>query len=249
MSNTAPFTPLTVTAEPRHRVLAADPIPADTCALEGMPGQPITRDQMRTPAQVLPFDVYVVQIRSEGVWTLPNHDDGSVMRRGHVAFAVRKTMDYWPQRPGRASLTTDGTLYVSNGRQAARYIPAERFSDWQPTSGTCPGCCTSYADNGDGPCPGGRSTPKHDFAAEAARLLGDGQHWVRHWFRFGMEENTITVQRADAVQSVLVGLRVGATVYQADAGGVNVEASNGESSYWLEPLAEESIERTDTDKA
>ncbi|MCZ1012343.1 hypothetical protein [Streptomyces lydicus] len=162
MPHTDPAIPLTVTTEPSHRVLAADPIPADVSVLEGMPGCPVSRDQMRRPALVLLFDVYVVQIRSEGAWTLPNHDDGSVLSRGGVAFAVRTTMDYWPQRPGRASLDIDGTLYVSNGRQAARYIPVERFANWQPTSGTCPGCGTSYVDNGDGPCPGGRSVSKHD---------------------------------------------------------------------------------------
>jgi hypothetical protein len=231
--------PLTVTAEPRHLVLTTDPIEAGTSVLDGMPGLPVTREEMRTPSQVLAFDTYVVQIRSEGVWMLPNHDDGAVMSRGQVAFAVRQTMDYWPERPGRAALDTDHTLYVSNGRMAARYIPAERFTDWIWTSGTCPGCGTSYAANGDGPCTGGRSTRKRDHEKEAAELLGDHTFWVRHWYRFGQEPSTIRVERADAHQIILSGLRTGATVYRADRGGVTIEASNGDWSYWLEPITED----------
>ncbi|MEV6676253.1 hypothetical protein AB0N09_05200 [Streptomyces erythrochromogenes] len=234
MPTTDPATPHA--PEPSDLVLGFDPIPADTPVLRGMPGRPVTRTEMRTPARVLRCDMYVVQIRSEGSWTLPNHDDGAVMRRGDVAIAVRRTMDYWPKRPGRASMGTDNTLYVSNGRMAARYIPAERFADWTPASGTCPGCGTPYSGNGDGPCPGGRSTPKRDYDKEAAELLGSHTHWLRHLQRFGHETVTISVQRADAQQTIVNSLHSGATIYRAQAGGVVIEGDNGESGYWLQPV-------------
>ena len=67
-------------------------------------------------------------------------------------------------------------------------------------------------------------------------MVSDG--CVRHWYHLGGEEGAITVTRLDAVNIVSNGLRHGSTVYRADRGDVNVEASNGETSCWLEPLAE-----------
>ncbi|WP_371591196.1 hypothetical protein [Streptomyces sp. NBC_00470] len=150
--------------EPGPRVLAVDPIPAGALVLETMPGAPLTSHQVHMLTHVLKHDWYVAQIRSEGVWMLPNHDDPAVLRDGQVATAARRNVDFWPQYPGRASIDTDGTLYVSNGHQAARFIPAHHITDWTPQSETCPGCRTPYKSNGDGPCPGGRSTPTPDDA-------------------------------------------------------------------------------------
>lgn len=146
---------------PAAEILATDPLPAGTSVLQSMPGQPITREELRTPSTVLAHNTYVVQLRDSGAWSLPNHDDPAHLTRGDVAMVLRRMLDNAPDR-ARTTRDIDGTVYVSNGRQAARYIPAERFANWQPTSGTCPGCHSSYADNGDGPCSGGRSVPKHD---------------------------------------------------------------------------------------
>lgn len=134
---------------PAAEVLGADPIPADSSVLESMPGREITRDELRTPADVLAHTKYVVQIRDASRWILPNHDDGADITRGGVAMVQRRMLDRAPGH-ARTTLDTDGTVYVSNGRQAARYIPAALIADH--STDICPGCGTAYATNGDGPC-------------------------------------------------------------------------------------------------
>ncbi|MDV6291369.1 hypothetical protein R2F25_38810 [Streptomyces sp. UP1A-1] len=129
-----------------------------------MPGRAITRQELRTPADVLTHTAYVVQLRDAGIWTLPNHDDGCTMTRGQVAHALRSTLDNAPDR-ARTTRDDDGTVYLSNGRQAARYIPAARIADY--SADLCPGCGTPYATNGDGPCTGGRSTAQEQPAPAA----------------------------------------------------------------------------------
>ncbi|QFG13316.1 hypothetical protein SEA_GILGAMESH_124 [Streptomyces phage Gilgamesh] len=159
-----------VAARPAADVLAADPIPADASVLDGMPGREITRQELRTPADVLTHTEYVVQLRDAGIWTLPNHDDGSTMTRGQVAHALRRTLDSAPDR-ARTTRDDDGTVYLSTGRQAARYIPAARIADH--SADLCPGCGTPYATNGDGPCTGGRSTVKEQPAPAAPAPVAD----------------------------------------------------------------------------
>ncbi|MFE2184154.1 hypothetical protein [Streptomyces sp. NPDC059455] len=134
---------------PAAEVLAADPIPAGASVLEGMPGRKITREELRTPGDVLIHTDYVVQLRNSGAWILPNHDDHADITRGSVAIVLRRMLDDAPGR-ARTTLDTDGTVYVSNGRQAVRYIPAARIAD--RSADFCPGCGTPYATNGDGPC-------------------------------------------------------------------------------------------------
>ncbi|MEU2969010.1 hypothetical protein ABZ687_29035 [Streptomyces ardesiacus] len=161
---------VTPAARPAATVLAADPIPAAVSVLDGMPGREITRQELRTPADVLTHTEYVVQLRDAGIWTLPNHDDGSAMTRGQVAHALRRTLD---NAPGRARTTRDddGTVYLSNGRQAARYIPAALIAGH--STDLCPGCGTPYATNGDGPCTDGRSTTKEQPAPAAPAPAAD----------------------------------------------------------------------------
>ncbi|MFG2408699.1 hypothetical protein ACGFR8_31030 [Streptomyces brevispora] len=132
-------------------VLGADPIPAGEPVLTTMPGRPVTVEALGTgPETVLAHEEYVVQLRSNGRWVLPNHDDPAVLSRSVVARVRRRMLEGAPGRSG-ASLDVDGTVYLSDGRQAARYIPTGLLSGLQP--GVCPGCSTAYADNGDGPCP------------------------------------------------------------------------------------------------
>lgn len=140
---------------PAHEVLGADPIPVGVSVVEGMPGRPLTREELSTGGAVLVHDTYVVQLRDSGTWILPNHDDGADLTNGRVAVVLRRVIDDAPSRT-RAALDTDGTVYLSNGRQAARYIPTALISGYR--TGQCPGCHTSYTHTGDGPCSDGRST-------------------------------------------------------------------------------------------
>ncbi|THA72504.1 hypothetical protein E6R60_26605 [Streptomyces sp. A0642] len=167
------FEPIRPAAAPAPRpateVLAADPIPADTSVLNGMPGKPVGRDGMPARNAVTHTD-YVTQLRSGGTWVLPNHDDQADITGAQVISAMASVRQYAPDHT-RASIDTDGTIYLSNGRLAARYIPAALIEGYSTT--VCPGCDTSYAVNGDGPCTGGRSTPAPDYAQAAAELLGE----------------------------------------------------------------------------
>jgi hypothetical protein len=133
---------------PATEVLAADPIPAGTSVLEGMPGERIGREGVRL-SEALTGEAYVIQLRSKGVWILPNHDDGAHMTRRQVVRAAERVRWGAPDH-ARASVDTDGTLYVSNGWQAARYIPTALIEGY--SADFCPGCDTPYAVNGDGPC-------------------------------------------------------------------------------------------------
>jgi hypothetical protein len=166
------FTPIRPAAEeapaapeprPAAEVLAADPIPADTSVLEGMPGQPVGREGVPTTDAVT-HEAYVVQIRNRDAWQLPNHDDGAHMTRASVISSLAWARQAAPGHT-RASVDTDGTVYVSTGRQAARYIPASLLADY--SADTCPGCGTAYATNGDGPCDGWAALPSLPVAEEA----------------------------------------------------------------------------------
>ncbi|MET8717421.1 hypothetical protein ABZV52_30095 [Streptomyces sp. NPDC004735] len=129
-------------------VLAADPIPAGTSVLSAMPGRWIEREELREARSSLAHEAYVVQLRTGGAWVLPNHDDPAELSRRDVFGVLRRFLNTpW----ARASLDADGTVYLSDGFQGARYIPTERLSGFQ--TGVCPGCGTPYAENGDGPCP------------------------------------------------------------------------------------------------
>ncbi|MFJ7004195.1 hypothetical protein ACIQWY_29820 [Streptomyces albidoflavus] len=217
---------------PAAELLATDQIPAGWSVYDGMPGRRFDRDGITY--EVLTGRSYIVQERSGGAWIMPNHDDPAHVVRGRVVNALRRISDRTAGR-ARMSADTDGTVYVSDGRQAARYLPIDLFADFIP--GQCPGCRTWSTSNGDGPCPGGTSakSPEH----QAAKLLGDGDHWTRHHYVFGEDPVSAAVDRATALGTITDGLRNGATVYRSEHGGVKVEADNGESSYWLEPQTEE----------
>lgn len=80
------------------------------------------------------------------------------------------------------------------------------------------------------------------FQREAAELLGDGDQWMRHFHGFGQTPRVERVDRAAALELVVMCLRHGGwQVYRADAGGLNLESPNGESSYWLEPQEAEAL--------
>ncbi|MER7952020.1 hypothetical protein ABTY59_31980 [Streptomyces sp. NPDC096079] len=143
-------------ARPASVVLATDPIPVDGSVLTDMPGESVGPAGVPTRDAVA-HDAYVAQERNGGAWQLPNHDNRAHLTRADVIGAtayVRKSSAH-----ARVSVDTDGTVYVSNGYQAARYIPASLIADC--SADLCPGCSTPYASNGDGPCTGGRSlTPE-----------------------------------------------------------------------------------------
>ncbi|MCG8971833.1 hypothetical protein [Streptomyces sp. CL12-4] len=138
-------------ARPAAEVLAADPIPADVSVLEGMPGQVIASDGkfLSGAREGMAHDDYVAQLRNGGAWILPNHDDQADITRSGIVHAVSRILASAPTR-ARASIDTDGTVYLSNGYQAARYIPAALIAGY--SAEVCPGCNTAYATNGDGPC-------------------------------------------------------------------------------------------------
>lgn len=145
----APGSTLTLHTNP----LFSDPIPAGLLAYDGMPDAALlTAEQLRRPFDdVLTADTYVVQVRSDGRWNIPNHDDPATLDRGGVATCLRYLRDRAIGRPARFALDSDGTVYASDGRRAARYIPAALIPDHD--NDNCPGCGTPYATNGDAPCP------------------------------------------------------------------------------------------------
>ncbi|MFI5990348.1 hypothetical protein ACIBAC_00640 [Streptomyces sp. NPDC051362] len=151
-------------ARPAAEVLAADPIPADASVLTSMPGQIIGSEGkwLGTARDGMTHDDYVAQLRSSGTWILPNHDDQADITRSGVIHGVTYALTSAPAR-ARASIDTDGTVYVSNGYQAARYIPAALIADY--SADRCPGCDTPYATNGDGPC-----RAAEERAAKAERI-------------------------------------------------------------------------------
>ncbi|RZU28230.1 hypothetical protein EV284_6396 [Streptomyces sp. BK022] len=76
-------------------------------------------------------------------------------------------------------------------------------------------------------------------AENAAALLGEGEHWMKHFRVFGRDPRTEIVDRAAALDLIAWAEREDWQCYRAQAGGVNLESTTGESSYWLEPLSEE----------
>jgi hypothetical protein len=146
-------------------------------------------------------------------------------------------MERHPDRT-RASIDTDGTVYVSNGWQAARYIPVRLLADY--SADTCPGCGTPYATNGDGPCEGGRSPlapGSRDYDAEAAALLGDGESWVRHGYSGDGKLSSVNgMNRREALQTVVSGLKHGEVLPAPGRRGVRVVFPAAKSAYWLEPV-------------
>ncbi|MDQ1041515.1 hypothetical protein QFZ75_008017 [Streptomyces sp. V3I8] len=83
--------------------------------------------------------------------------------------------------------------------------------------------------------------PTETWCAErAAELLGAGRYWVKHFRMFGQVPRTEPVNRTAALELITWAMRHGGwQCYRADTGGVNLESPTGESSYWLEPLAED----------
>lgn len=233
-------------ARPAAEVLAADPIPAQVSVLEGMPGREITREELRTlrtPREVLAHDAYIVQLRDAGAWTLPNHDDGAEMDCGQVAHVLRRTLDSAPGR-ARTSLDTDGTVYTSNGRRAARFIPVERFARYTP--GQCPGCHTWYTENGDGPCTGGRSSAPREAGAEHIRTEAAREAYA-HGVRLEAQQlatNQVIEERArDLLASVLqeeAAEGKAGFVFRTNHRAVRVRAVTSEGDDW--PLLTEALQ-------
>ncbi|MFB6984544.1 hypothetical protein [Streptomyces sp. NPDC056304] len=132
------------------RALDRDPIPEDAPVYDAMPGAIITGEQVRRIADLLEADQYVIQLRTAGTWRLPNHDEPATLSRRQVAAALRRVRDRSTVGTIRFSRDSDGTVYVSDSAQAARYLPTTLLPDHR--DGRCPGCHTPYGDTGDGPC-------------------------------------------------------------------------------------------------
>lgn len=132
------------------RTLDRDPIPEGAPVHDAMPGAIITGEQVRRIADLLDAEEYVVQLRAAGTWRLPHHDEPGTLTRRQVAATLRRARDR--SRPGaiRFSRDTDGTVYVSDTAQAARYLPTTLIPDHR--DGHCPGCHAPYATIGEGPC-------------------------------------------------------------------------------------------------
>lgn len=129
--------------------LDVDPIPEGAPVHDTMPGAVITGEQVRRIAELLAADEYVAQLRAAGTWRLPHHDEPEVLTRRQVAVILRRARDR--SRPGtiRFSRDGDGTVYVSDTAQAARYLPTELIPDHH--DGHCTGCRAPASPLGDGP--------------------------------------------------------------------------------------------------
>ncbi|MFH8257613.1 hypothetical protein [Streptomyces roseolus] len=120
--------------------LDLDPIPEGAPVHATLPGAVITGEQLRRIADLLEADEYVVQLRAEGTWRLPHHDEAGILTRRQVAAALRRARD--SSRPGIIwfSRDSDGTVYVSDTELAARYLPTMLMPDHREKH--CPGCHT-----------------------------------------------------------------------------------------------------------
>ncbi|MCQ1577233.1 hypothetical protein [Streptomyces parvus] len=132
------------------RALDRDPIPEGAAVHDAMPGAVITGEQVRRIADLLEADEYVVQLRHGGTWHLPHHDEPGTLSRRQVAATLRRARDRSTPGAIRFSRDTDGTVYVSDTAQAARYLPSTLIPDHR--DGHCPGCQVPYATIGEGPC-------------------------------------------------------------------------------------------------
>ncbi|MGW3928714.1 hypothetical protein ACWECC_11490 [Streptomyces microflavus] len=132
------------------RALDRDPIPEGATVYEAMPGGIITGEQVRRIADLLEADQYVIQLRTAGTWRLPNHDEPGALSRRQVAAVLRRARDRSMPGTIRFSRDTDGTVYVSDATQAARYLPTALIPDHR--DGHCPGCHAPYVTTGEGPC-------------------------------------------------------------------------------------------------
>ncbi|MEU1076311.1 hypothetical protein ABZ404_27230 [Streptomyces sp. NPDC005878] len=130
--------------------LDVDPIPEGAPVHHTMPGAVITGEQVRRIADLLEADEYVVQLRAAGTWRLPHHDDPEILTRRQVAATLRRARDRMGPDTIRFSRDSDGTVYVSDTAQAARYLPTTLIPDHR--DGHCPGCHAPYATLGEGPC-------------------------------------------------------------------------------------------------
>lgn len=137
-------------ANPTGHVLDWDPIPEGAPVYDAMPGTVITGDQVRRVTDLLDADQYVTQLRSTGIWHLPSHDEPGTLTRRQVAAALRRARDRSTPNTIRFGRDTNGTVYVSDTRQAARYLPTALIPDHR--DGHCPGCHAPYEAAGEGPC-------------------------------------------------------------------------------------------------
>lgn len=137
-------------ANPTGHALDRDPIPEGAPVYDAMPGTVITGDQVRRVTDLLDADQYVTQLRSTGTWHLPSHDEPATLTRRQVAAALRRARDRSTPDTIRFGRDADGTVYVSDTRQAARYLPTALIPDHR--DGHCPGCRTPYEAAGEGPC-------------------------------------------------------------------------------------------------
>ncbi|WP_331732892.1 hypothetical protein OG613_48855 (plasmid) [Streptomyces sp. NBC_00015] len=137
-------------ANPTGHVLNRDPIPEGASVYEAMPGAVITDAQIRHSSDLLEVDQYVLQLRSAGAWRLPHHDQPAILTNRQVSAILRRARARSAPGAIRLSREADGTVYMSDTAQAARYLPTRLIPNHR--DGRCPGCHTPYATAGDGPC-------------------------------------------------------------------------------------------------
>ncbi|MET8249502.1 hypothetical protein ABZV31_37145 [Streptomyces sp. NPDC005202] len=137
-------------ANPTGGVLDGDPIPEGASVYDAMPGAIITGAQVRRITDLLEADQYVIQLRTAGTWRLPSHDEPAILTRRQVSATLRRARDRRAPGAIRFSRDADGTVYVSDTTQAARYVPTRLIPDHR--DGHCPGCHTPYDTASEGPC-------------------------------------------------------------------------------------------------
>jgi hypothetical protein len=145
-----------------------------------------------------------------------------------------------PCKDALLTLVADAPQEVEEQHDRAEEIRAEVTAEAEARP--CPGCGAPAGE----PCEpmsmcevAREEVVAARLAQEAAELLGDGERWVKHFRVFGRDPKVEGTDRAAALALIAWAWGEGWQAYRADAGGVNLESTTGESSYWLEPVTAE----------
>ncbi|MFE2723871.1 hypothetical protein [Kitasatospora sp. NPDC059327] len=102
-----------------------DLIPPGRSVFDTMPGRPLNhRTLWKAPAD-MPRGDYLIELRNGPRWEQPPRDSPQTLSRGRVLRIVREHMESAPLT--RASITDTGTVYISTGALAARYLPLNPY--------------------------------------------------------------------------------------------------------------------------
>ncbi|MFJ3793525.1 hypothetical protein [Kitasatospora sp. NPDC090091] len=121
----------------------ADPIRVGASVYDSMPGRQLLRTDIRTAPDGMPCGDYLPELRNGSRWDqAPAHLPLSTLTRGQVLRILREHMDSRPWT--RASVMDTGTVYISTGALAARYLPLHPYrpGDGRPA---CPEDATAPA--------------------------------------------------------------------------------------------------------